>query len=170
MITLNGCGYKDYYKIPIPTNSLLRGTIKIPNEWRFVIDDEIIKLIDRDSREVIAEQIVQDHFELISNVDGNKIFNEEKLSFNNNIKYDIKNPKNYSFDKGYSNAVYKYKYTENSFVFDVLDIQIYRDKDLCIYYLMLIIYADIEDKKLEKIINSYCFGGVVGYEKDHIYI
>ena len=38
------------------------------------------------------------------------------------------------------------------------------------YYLMLIIYADIEDKKLEKIINSYCFGGVVGYEKDHIYI
>ena len=34
---------------------------------------------------------------------------------------------------------------------------------------MLIIYSDIEEEKLEKIIKSYSFGGTLGYEKDYIY-
>ena len=71
--------------------------------------------------------------------------------------------------KGYSNAVYKYKFSENNQIFDVLDIGIYYDHDLGDYYLTLIIYADIEDEKLEKIIKSYSFGGVLGGEKDYIY-
>ena len=169
LFTLSGCRYKGYYETKIPTDSTLRGSIKIPNEWEFITEDGVVKLIEKETKEVIAEQIVQGHFELISNIDGNKIFNNDKLTFNECIKYDIKNPNNYEFVMGYSNAVYKYKYSENNQVFDVLDIGIYYDHDLSDYYLMLIIYADIEEEKLEKIIKSYSFGGTLGYEKDHIY-
>lgn len=169
VLGLSGCGYEGYYKVKIPTDSTLRGTIMIPNEWEFITEENIIKLIEKDTKEVIGEQIVQGHFEIISNIDGNRIYNEDKLAFNEYIKYDIKNPNNYEYVKGYSNAVYKYKFSENNQIFDVLDIGIYYDHDLGDYYLTLIIYADIEDEKLEKIIKSYSFGGVLGGEKDYIY-
>lgn len=169
LFTLSGCRYKGYYETKIPTDSTLRGTIKIPNEWEFITEDEVIQLIDKETKEVIAEQIVQGHFEIISNIDGNRIYNEDKLAFNEHTKYDIKNPNNYEYVKGYSNAVYKYKFSENNQEFNVLEIGIYYDNVLSDYYLMLIIYADIEDEKLEKIIQSYGFGGILGGEKDYIY-
>ena len=168
LFTLSGCRYKGYYETKIPTDSTLRGSIKIPNEWEFITEDGVVKLIDKETKEVIAEQIVQGHFEH-KKIDGNRIYNEDKLTFNEHIKYDIKNPNNYEYVMGYSNAVYKYKYSENNQVFDVFKIRIYNDHDLSNYYLMLIIYADIEAEKLEKIIKSYGFGGTLGYEKDHIY-
>ena len=70
LFTLGGCRYKGYYETKIPTDSTLRGTIKIPNEWEFITEDGVIQLIDKETKEVIAEQIVQGHFELISNIYG----------------------------------------------------------------------------------------------------
>ena len=97
LFTLGGCRYKGYYETKIPTDSTLRGTIKIPNEWEFITEDGVVKLIDKETKEVIAEQIVQGHFELISNIDGKRIYNNDKLTFNECIKYDIKNPNNYEY-------------------------------------------------------------------------
>lgn len=168
LFNIFGCRYKGYYEAKIPTDSTLRGTIKIPNEWEFITEDGIVKLINKDTKEVIAEQIVQGHFELVGNIDDNKIWNEDKLKFNDCLEYDIKNSNNYEYVKGYSNAIYRYSYSEDNQVFDVLDIGIYYDHNLSDYYLMLIIYEDIEEEKLEKIIKSYSFGGILGLDEDYI--
>ena len=78
ILYLSGCGlgighdgdYEGFYSTKIPTDSTLRGTIKIPNEWEFITEDGVIQLIDKETKEVIAEQIVQGHFEIISNING----------------------------------------------------------------------------------------------------
>ena len=95
LFTLSGCRYKGYYETKIPTDSTLRGTIKIPNEWEFITEDEVIQLIDKENKEVIAEQIVQGHMNFSHyphNDYVDPIFTDiENLKFNPNINFDIKN-------------------------------------------------------------------------------
>ena len=173
LFTLSGCRYKGYYETKIPTDSTLRGTIKIPNEWEFITEDEVIQLIDKETKEVIAEQIVQGHMNFShypQNDYVDPIFtNIENLKFNPNINFDIKNVEKYDYVKGYSNAIVYYEFESEQKNYIVLKFEIYDDKDLNPYYLFMFFY-DIDEKiELEKIINSYCFGGTLGYEKNHIY-
>ena len=168
LMLLCSCGYftryKDYYETEVPTNSRLRGTIKIPKKWDFIIDNGIVKLVDKTSNEVMAEQIVQGHLEVIGNENGYKIWNHEKLIFNENLPYDIKNPEKYEYVKGYSNAIYKHKFTDENKSFTVLDMASYYDKYLSNYYLILLIYDCFEEDILENVILSYSFGGTIGYD------
>ena len=180
ILYLSGCGlgighdgdYEGFYSTKIPTDSILRGTIKIPNKWEFITEDGIIKLINKDTKKVIAEQIVQGHMNFSHKPDINYVdpvfANIDNLTFNQNINFDIKNVEKYDYIKGYSNAIEYYEFKDEEKNYVVLKFEIYDDKNLNPYYLFLFFY-DKEEITLEKIINSYCFGGTLGYEKDHIY-
>jgi len=178
ILFLSGCrlfdfydeNYEGFYTTKIPTNSTLRGTIKIPNEWEFIIDDGIITLINKDTKEVIAEQIVQGYVSSIyKNNDWLYIGND--LSFNNKyeVEYAIKVNENYDRVKIYSNSIEKYIFSDDKELFCVLKINAYINREKGDYILLLRLYDEQYEDVIEKIINSYCFGGTLGYENDVIY-
>lgn len=72
-ICLCSCKFNGYYKVEIPTNSPLKGTIKIPNECEFVTEDGIVKLINKNTKEILAEQISQGYFEVLYEKDEKNI-------------------------------------------------------------------------------------------------
>jgi len=135
-----------------------------------IIDDGIITLINKDTKEVIAEQIVQGYVSSIyKNNDWLYIGND--LSFNNKyeVEYAIKVNENYDRVKIYSNSIEKYIFSDDKELFCVLKINAYINREKGDYILLLRLYDEQYEDVIEKIINSYCFGGTLGYENDVIY-
>lgn len=170
LLNFTGCSYfydldyQGFQKVVIPTDSELRGTIYIPEEWKFITEDGIIKLINGKTNEVYAEQIYQ----------GSKggrtpqaepFADATQISFNDNIGYDVKNKELYDLTRLYSNGVYRYVFAEGDQSFEVLGIEIYssREND---YFLFLLCYPNMDDQLLQKISYSYTYGGLLGYDDD----
>lgn len=170
ILCLTGCyNYRGWKKVKIPTDGLLQGTVKVPNNCEFVLENETIKLVNNDSKEVYAEQISVgyknfSHYVNSSEKYEHKIFPSQcDVVFNEKLIYDFENADNYTYIKGYSNAVYKYDFMNQ---YTVLDIAVYYTKDYGDYYLTLLIYDSFDEEMLEQFIASYTFGGTVGYEND----
>ena len=101
ILYLTGCyNYRGWKEVKIPTDGLLQGTVKIPNNCEFILEDGMIKLIDNDSKEVYAEQIAEGYYE------GKEISDNEQKKINNNLDDSFFVESNYTHIKGYSNAVY----------------------------------------------------------------
>lgn len=167
-VSLHSC--VGWTKVDIPTATNLKGTIKISNKWEFITEDGIIKLINSKTKEVYAEQIFvgyKDKNHIISSTEEyeDKFYPEKtKGTFNENINLDITNNESFTFDKGYSNGVYQYIYNDQENEYIIMDIAIFYTKDFGDYYLSLLIYnCAINNRKIEKMINSYRFGGTIGY-------
>ena len=170
ILYLTGCyNYKNWKEVQIPTDGLLYGTVKIPKNWDFVVDNGIVKLIDNNTKEIYAEQISTgyknfSHYVNSSEKYEHKIFpKDSNIIFNDKLIYDFENVDNYTYIKCYSNAIYKYTFLEDLIV---LDLAIYYTKDGGDYYLTLLIYDSFDEEILEQFIASYSFGGTIGYEND----
>lgn len=161
ILFLTGC-YNDrgWKKVKIPTDGLLQGTVKIPDNCEFVLEDGIVKLVNNDSKEVYAEQIAAGYYE------GKEITDNEQKIVNNKLDDSFFVESNYTYVKGYSNAVYKYNFMNK---YTVLDIALYYTKDYGDYYITLLIYDSFDEEILEQFITSYTFGGTIGYENDFEY-
>ena len=158
ILYLTGCyNYRGWKEVKIPTDGLLQGTVKIPKNCEFILEDGMIKLKDNDSKEVYAEQIAEGYYE------GKEISDNEQKKINKNLDDSFFVESNYTHIKGYSNAVYKYNFMNQ---YTVLDIAAYYTKDYGDYYLTLLIYDSFDEKILEQFIASYTFGGTIGYEND----
>ena len=166
--------YDGYREVAIPTDSELKGTIKIPEDWEFITEDGVIKLINRTTNEVYAEQIVQGvmDFSGLSAKDclDNIFPNTDNLLFNTNIGYDIGNGEKYEHISINSNSTEQLKFTENDQSFNVCRFLIYHNhtsaKDSADYYLMLFFYPNIEESTLQRIMYSYKFGGFLQHDDE----
>lgn len=173
LLNFTGCSYfhnlyyQGFQKVVIPTNSELRGTIYIPEGWKFITEDGVIKLINATTNEVYAEQIYQGslgEFEEESKEESipkiEPFEDAEKISFNNDISYDVKNKERYDLTRLCSNSVCQFDFTEGDQTFKALRFGIYEDPDQTNdYYLLLLCYPNIDDQLLQKISYSYTFGG-----------
>jgi hypothetical protein len=180
LLNFTGCScfydldYQGFQKVVIPTDSELRGTIYIPEEWKFITEDGIIKLINGTTNEVYAEQIVQGvmDFSGLSAKDclDNIFPNTDNLLFNTNIGYDIGNGEKYEHISINSNSTEQLKFTENDQSFNVCRFLIYHNhtsaKDSADYYLMLFFYPNIEESTLQRIMYSYKFGGFLQHDDE----
>ena len=147
-----------FYETVIPTDTDVKAKIKLPNEWEIIEENNIIKIVNRSDNKVIAEQIAAGYRKIIDE----KIFDKsDPLMFNETISYDITNPSNYTFTKGYSNAVYKYSFNYEQQSIMVLDFRIFYLSDGSEYRLILMVYDEENYEKMEKSISFYRFGGYI---------
>lgn len=160
-----GCyNYTNWKKVEIPTQSEYKGTIKIPNHYEIIDEDGIISLIDIDTNEIVAEQVYQE-WRMNGHKGNQQINNWDELEFKSNISdLDIKNQECYSFDRGYSNAVYTYIYDDGVNKRYCLQFDIYADDDpihIGDFSLLLIFKDNIEYELIDKIAQSYRWGGFI---------
>ena len=172
---LNGCdNYKGWKKVDIPTSSELQATIKIQENWEFINDNNIIKLIDKDTNQILLEEIIEGFtgFPILKKGDTEIEFEKaNKEDFNPNLDYDFSNVNYYTLDTDlYNNATYDksayiFEFNDGVNVCNVLLFNIYHDYDKnpnnYHYYLYMLIYDEFDDNLLKKFILSYTFAGIV---------
>lgn len=170
---LSGCyNYKGWKKVDIPTSSELKATIKIQENWEFINDNNIIKLIDKDTNQVLLEEIIEGFtfFPMYKNADVEREFkNSKEEDFNPNLPYDFYNANYYTLDTDlydnfkYDKSAYIFEFDDGVNICNVLLFNIYIDglKDTDFYNLYMMISKEFSDELLKKFILSYSFGGQI---------
>ncbi len=165
LTTLNFENYHGWHKETIPTNTVYKGTIKIPNEWHFTSIDNII-YIKNGEDETIASQVYS-QFRYFGTLE-NPINDWESLNFNSVEGLEVKDESNYeylSYDTNTASFIYKYDDGENInycmqlTIFNESYINDNGEKKYLSYYLFLIFDSQIEKKQVIKIAKSYTSGG-----------
>ena len=77
--------YSGWKRVKIPTETPLQATVKIPNDWAFIVEDGWIKLIDETTNETKAMQMYQGTWETERQSDGTFISNWNDLKKNDEL-------------------------------------------------------------------------------------
>lgn len=170
---LSGCdNYKGWKKVEIPTSSELKATIKIQENWEFINNNIIIKLIDKETNQILLEEIIEGFtfFPIYKNEDAEREFkNSKEEDFNPNLPYDFYNANYYTLDTylydnfKYDKSAYIFEFNDGVNMCNVLLFNIYIDglKDNDFYNLYMMINKEFSDELLKKFILSYSFGGQI---------
>ena len=148
--------YSDWYETEIPTLTDYRAKIKIPNNWSFIEENNIIMLINNDTKEIIAEELCQKRYEKIFYDKGMSeyILSWKKINPNYD-KYDVLNEEKYQYIKGTSNNVNIKSFCDKNACFDILHFNIYSDCLNGSHYLSMILHDIIDSEVLEQMITSF---------------
>ena len=149
--------YIGWYEVEIPTSTHLKGRIKLPNGWEFVMVDGIITIIDKTTNELVAKEIVQGENLIVTDSNGTIITNNLDTS----LPLTVENISTFYFIKGYSNSVYLYNYDDLITTKICINLEICDKRDYGGYWLLMAFEDDVELEIIEKIINSYCWGGYI---------
>lgn len=160
MLFVSSChNYNGWKKVEIPTNSEIKATIKIKEEWEFIAENNIITLLDKKSDTIIAEQIFQG---VVNNPNGETTDNDNRnFVVNTSLSYDYKNKDNYEFFGGNSHSVWVWKYNDGTNELYLIGFHIYLDFTYGHYDLAFFWYEDIETEDYYRFIDSYRFAGEI---------
>ena len=108
-ISFIGChNYSNWYETEIPTNTeyngqIYRATVKLPNEWESINEDDIISIVDKKTKGMVATQV---YCEWRINVGhGQEIINNwDELHFNEKIGLDVSVEEYYTLEICNSNG------------------------------------------------------------------
>lgn len=166
----NHYDYTNWKKVEIPTDTPLKGTIKIPNEWEFISEDGIVTLLDQENNRIVAKQIFQD-WRWSGRIGKTEVDNWDDLTFKSNIDdVDFKNEDYYTFIKGQSRPAYIYSFTDGTNGRLCLFLDIYQDRSYPAYdsktgtkiddfYLALMFEEFVNYFTLRQMAMSYSAGG-----------
>ena len=161
-------GWKD---VVIPTESMVKAEIKIPSDWNFVVENETVSLVNKNSDKVIAEQLCQafatietndekkSYFDFHDGIYNKSVFNirEEILTFDKRVYsgYDPSDVYDFRIDGKciFGFAIY--------YLYYFADDEDSIDKKHVNFYLFMILNDDSEYETLLKSFYSYEFGGDV---------
>ena len=154
-ILLCSChNYEGWHKEVIPTNSEYKASIKIPDEWHFESNDDIVSIKDQEGNE-IAVEIYEDNW---ANGFKGPIYINDTVKINEIEGYDICNEGNYKLDYLPSNGASLHKYEDGSYLRYLIVLKIYAtfDED---YYFSMFFLNEMEIEMIRKIMDSYQWGG-----------
>ena len=157
-ILLCGCyNYTGWHKEVIPTNTEYKGTIKIPDEWHFESNEGIVSIKDQEENEVAIE-IFQGtrHYGYIGD---EKVDNWDELEINHLEGYELEREENYTLIRGTSSASYIYQYSDDAHENYCLRMMIYDTPNNINYSLAIIFLIEIEYEDVDKMAESYRWGG-----------
>lgn len=151
----NFIAYRDWHKEEIPTNTELKGTIKIPDEWKFCLNGNIVSIKDGDGN-IIATEIFQ----------GKRTFDEndnwDSMHFNTVEGFDLSNKDNYNFKSAPGSGAYIYSFETDSISKYCLELpiydELYTDWE---YQLFMIFIYDVDYDVVKKIAYSHEWGGFI---------
>lgn len=167
LLVFCGCyDYSNWHKVEIPTATEYKGTVKIPNDWEFIRENEIIFLVDTNTQETIAEQIYCEWRVSAKYGDGRIETNWDELNFNSNISLDVSNRDNYTFERGFSTAAYIERFNDGINERYCFTFRIYDTPDEGEYRLCLMFEEKIDLEVLKQIAESYEWGGYIENEND----
>ena len=101
--------YSGWREVEIPTDTEVKATIKMPENWNFVVENGRIKIIDTDGN-VIAVECYEDwlyHYYK----DGVRYTNKNDLNINSELPESYRNLDNYEYVVGASSPCYLYQIT-----------------------------------------------------------
>lgn len=158
VLLLNSCyNYKGWKKVKFPTDTDLKASIKIKDEWEFVKKNNFIYLIDTNTNKVIAEQIFEGFIDFLSDDEQ-----KHNLLINNSIGYDFKNYSNYTYYHGSSSGAWVWKYNDGINDLCLLGFDVYYDYttfgDYCCAFFW---YDNPYSDEFYKCLESYRFAGVI---------
>ncbi len=176
-LLLAGChNYEGWEKVEIPTDTPLKGKIKIPQEWEFISEDGIITLINQTNNTIIAEQVYQE-WRFIGWHGKTSVDNWDDLKFKTNLDdVDYKNEDYYEFTRNNSSGAYIYTFNDGVVNRLCLSMEIYLDLahpacdsktgvDFGGFYLLLMFDEFIDIETIQQMADSYIFGGTINQKK-----
>ena len=157
-ILLCGCyNYTGWHKEVIPTNTEYKGTIKIPDEWHFESNEGIVSIKDQEENEVAIEIFQGTRFN--GYIGDERVDNWDELEINHLEGYELEKEENYTFIRGTSSASYIYQYSDDIHENYCLRMTIYDNSDDIYYSLAIIFLIEIEYEDVNKMAESYRWGG-----------
>ena len=146
--------YSGWKKATVPTDTELQATVKIPKEWEFVIENDIIKIVDADGK-TIATEIYSEWRSYGSTLD------ESKVKFNPELDKEYHNLDNYNFVSGSSSSCTLFEITKGTQRNYAVEMFIMcNDSTESFYYLFLLFDSSIDNiTTYEKIQKSFRHGG-----------
>ena len=153
--------YSGWKKVDIPTESELTATIKLPEEWKFVIENGRMKIKDDDGN-VIATECYEgwriDHYK-----GGVYYDNNDEMDINLELPDYYHDLDNYEFVKGASAPCYLYKITYESTTNYALRMDIMDKKsEFGTYCLFIVFDSKFDNMNLyDKLQKSYIYGGYI---------
>lgn len=157
VLLLNSCyNYKGWKKVEFPTDTDLKASIKIKDEWEFVKKNNFIYLIDTNTNKVIAEQIFEGFIDYLSDDEQ-----KHNLLINNSIGYDFKNYSNYTFYHGNVSGTWLWKYNDGINDLCLLGFDVYYDYTFGDYCCAFFWYDNPYSDEFYKCLKSYRFAGVI---------
>ena len=161
-------GWKD---VIIPTESMAKAEIKIPNNWRFKVENKSISLINNETNEIIAEQVCQAFGDTEKDEEGKHHFVLYEGIISENYILDFYNEKillgNIIFDGYNSNAVFAYELDGRYiFCFSIYYLCYFNNGNdnsvrMVIFYLLMRLTSEKDYETFTKALYSYSFGGTV---------
>ena len=144
--------YSDWYETEIPTLTDYRTKIKIPNNWSFIEENNIITLINNDTKEIIAEQVSQERYQMFFTEIGTYDYDILLWTINNpKIDANILSEDKYQSERGFSSCAVIRSYCDNGISYDVLVFNVYSNYCLNIeHYLSMKLCVDIEYSILDQ--------------------
>ena len=150
--------YSGWREVEIPTDTEVKATIKMPENWNFVVENGRIKVIDTDGN-VIAVECYEDwHCDYYKG--GVYYNNDDELNINSELPEPYRNLKNYEMAKGGSTVIVKKNVVDSKETYAL---------ELCImdsvsedgeYILFLVFDSNINDIDFfDKMQKSYRWAG-----------
>ena len=152
--------YSGWHEVEIPTESEFKATIKIPNEWNFVVENGRIKLKDNEGN-VIATEIYEgwreDYYLGTEHYD-----NKEKMDINPELPEYCKDLDNYELFKGFEKPCYLYKIENVGIAQYAIKLEIWDMHGVYGSYMLSFLFDKQYDDTdvFEKMLKSYHWSGM----------
>ncbi len=153
--------YSGWKKVEIPADCELVATVKIPDEWSFVDENNRIYIKDKEGN-IIASELYED-WRIDVYIGGVYCTNEADLDKNTDLDDELLDLGSYELYKGASSSCFLYQINSGSSAKYALRFQIMTDSSVEGTYTLFMVFQDgYNDMEIfEKIQKSYIFGGHV---------
>ena len=153
--------YSGWERVDIPTESELTATIKLPKEWKFVIENDRIKIKDVDGNVIATE--CYEGWRIDYDKGGVHYDNNDEMDVNPELPDYYRDLENYEFVKGASSACFLHKITYESTTNYALCMDIMDKKSVEGTYCLFIVFDSKFDNMTlyDKLQKSYLYGGYI---------
>ena len=150
--------YENMYKVSLPNESpAYGGTLYIPNNMEFIEKDNWNYIIEKENNEIIAIEVYHGYEKTYNHASYD--WGEYELNpyvLDNNYDYDI-----FNYDIIERNAHCLLLYNNHNYAiyfYNTCDLKEFRNRE---YSRMYIFREKIDEESLKKMINSYCWAGII---------
>lgn len=162
--------YSDWHEVEIPTESNLKPTVKLPNEWNFVIENDRLKIKDKEGN-VIATEVYEgwriNHF-----LGSTKYDNKDQMDINPELPEYYQDLGSYELFTSIEKPCWIYKIESDGVTQYAINVNILSMYSVQGDYELFLLFDEqfTDIAFFKKILKSYFWVGYIRYdEDDYIY-